>query len=94
MKMSEFKVRLGDMFYVPFLPGSAIVFAADSGYICLNQSVHSVLNKGEDITLYTGVKYLGNILDIFSAAMGGESWSSLPEIDKKSISVWKGTLDN
>ena len=92
--MSEFKVRLGDMFYVPFLPGSAIVFAADSGYICLNQTVQDRVNSDGNITFFTGVKYLGNILDIFSAAMGGESWSSLPEIDKKSISVWKGTLDN
>lgn len=91
--MSEFKVRLGDMFYVPFPSDDAIVFAAESGYICLNQTVQDRINSDGNIIFFSGVKYLGNILDIYSAAMGGKSWSSLPEIDKKSISVWKGTLD-
>lgn len=88
--MSEFEVRLGDIFYVPYVRDNAIVIAAESGYICLNKSVQDTFNSGRDITSYIGIRYLGNILDIYSTAMDGKVWYNLPEIDRNNISKWEG----
>lgn len=90
--MSEFKVRLGDMFYVPYPKDTGIVFAAEHGFMSLDKAIDISLKECTDLgKMYVGVIYLGNILD----AVIKPNLDLLVDNDSGLTSaVWKGTLDN
>ncbi len=90
--MSEFKVRLGDMFYVPYPKDTSIIFAAEHGFMSLDKAIDIRLKGCTDLgEIFQGIIYLGNILD----AVIKPNLGLLVDNDSRLTSaVWKGTLDN
>ena len=79
------EVKLGDIFFVPY-PGSekgtSMFIAMHEGYAAFQQGISDTVNSTNNslhINSWAGVKYMGNIFDLFIPLSKGAERESLGE---------------